>query len=226
MNDSWPEFYKALAVRLAKYSGSTLFSLTSKLAEGNDFLAYMHFANTGFWKERNNSLDPFSFMAIFNRGQSDEHRAYIGSILAGALTVDLAAPSCYHGIPYIDPRRSIYDGDSQMWNLFNAVMADPYSTEFAQAFDAAIAVHGNGLGTLTIGLYWISPDKCMAIDRVSGPWIENKFGIKEPTGKCTGAEYQAYLLDLHKAAQKAQLSYPDITYNAWSSTHNNRHCSQ
>lgn len=226
MNKTWTEFYTALASALAKYTGPELFNLVQNLAAGHNFLDYMHFSDVPLWRERGNSLDPFSVIAIFNRGQTDAHRAEIAAIIAEMLGIELAPPDCYHGIPHLDPRKSIYDGDSEMWALFNTAMHDPYGQDFAVAYTHASSVRGNGLGTLSIGLFWIRPDLCMAIDKISAPWIQEHLGIEAPPEKCDGAAYQDYIRALMPAAKKAGLSFPEITCKAWSAMHPGKGCSQ
>lgn len=212
----WPKFYTSMANAMRHQSGTTLYHLVAQLAEHNPALHYFHFENASYWEERGFALDPFSVIAIFNRGQTDAHRAEIGSIIAQMLNVDIAPPASYHGIPYLDPRHSIYDGQHEMMALFKAALNGP-DPDFANAWDKAIAIRGNALGTLSIGLFWICPDYFMAIDKISAPFISQHFGIAQPQDKCTGSAYCQYLASLKQATPT--LSWPDLTYQAWQQHH-------
>lgn len=57
-----------------------------------------------------------------------------------------------------------------MWRLFAATL-EP-SKDFAAAYDAAKNIRGNALGTLTIGLFWMRPERFMPVDSGSGPYIK------------------------------------------------------
>lgn len=224
MRPDWADFYEGLAKAIGKHTGPELYRKIRELSSGNPWLSYMHFENVELWQERGHSLDPFSVMGIFNRGQTDAHREEIAAALARTFGVDLVPPSCYHGIPYLDPRKSIYDGDQEMWNLYNSAGEGPQSAQFQQAWDKAIAVHGNGLGTLSIGLFWIRPDLYMAVDRVSSPCILEITGIKSPSEKCTGAEYGTFLKDISEKLRGRSLNYAETAFVAWQETHGGATC--
>lgn len=132
------------------------------------------------------------------------------------LGVDLEQPRVFHGIPYLDPRHSIYDGNAEMWDLFEAALND--SDKFADAWNKAKDVKGNALGTLSIGLFWIRPERFMPVDAISAPCIEEHYGLKEPPQKCPGEEYIAYMRDL-SAHAAGNGGYPAIAYAAWKEKH-------
>lgn len=224
MRTDWIDFYAALADSLKKYSPEGLFETICSLAAGRPFLGYMHFEDDELWQKRGRKLDPFSVMAIFNRGQTDGHRREIAEILAGVFGVALQAPDCYHGIPYLDPRNSIYGGDAEMWALFSSCLDGPDNAAFADAYTAAKDERGNALGTLSIGLFWMRPLLFMPVDRVSAPYIYEIGGIKTPAEKCSGQEYAAFLRKLSSILAPKRLTYPEIAYAAWLRAHPGLSC--
>lgn len=217
MRSEWSNFYGELADNLGRFSPESLFEKIRSLAQGNSFFDYFHFDNESHWQSRGPRLDPFSVMATFNRGQTDEHRARIAELLARDFTVSEPVPDCYHGIPFVDPRRSIFDGDAQMWALYHACLTGPQTPEFAEAYDNAKEVHGNALGNLSIALFWVRPAQFMAIDRLSEPRIRELTGLEAPGDKCSGAEYAQFLAKL-KSAMKGR-TFPQLAYAAWQQAH-------
>lgn len=223
MKPDWVSFYKALADAIAALSPSALYEKTKALAATNEALHYFHFDNESLWEKRGHKLDPFTVMGIFNRGQTDPHRHELAVFLAASFKARENPPTCFHGIPHLDPRNSIYHDADAMTALYKACQNGP-GENFARAWDAAIAVHGNGLGTLSTGLFWVRPDSFMAVDRISDPFIEQHFAIASPPKKCSGNIYCDYLVELRTASQKAGLTYPEIACAAWQATHQGRVC--
>lgn len=224
MKTEWTNFYEELANRLGEFTGADLFEKIYSLAGHEDFLGYMHFDNVELWQKRERKLDPFTVMGIFNRGQTDAHRQHIGDILGALFGIKAKAPACYHGIPHLDPRKSIYDGDGEMWALFKASLGGPEGSTFAEAYDAAKNVKGNGLGTLSIGLFWIRPYKFMALDRISSPYIEEICKLPSPAEKCSGDEYIAFMKKLAAVLKGKGLTYPEIAFAAWQEDHQGKTC--
>lgn len=226
MRPDWTEFYVAMADRLGSYAPAQLYELIKGIAAKEDFLGYMHFDDAELWRGRGHNLDPFSVMAIFNRGQTDARRARIAAILAKALQVDLAPPQCFHGIPFMHPRHSIFDGDSQMWALYKSCLDGPDGADFAAAYDGAKDIKGNALGDLSIGLFWMRPDAFMAVDRISSPYLYDMCQMRAPKDKCSGAEYAEFLRTLRACLDRKGLSYPEVAYAAWQAAHVGEACGE
>lgn len=224
MNASWTQFYTQLASALGRFGPEELYAKIRDLSSKSPSLAYFHFESRERWRERGEKLDPFSVMAIFNRGQTDAHREEIASMIADLFAISTPAPVCYHGIPFVDPRHSIFNGDSQMWGLYEACMKGPHSSSFVQAYDAARAVSGNALGNLSIALFWVRPDSFMAIDKISEPEIKAVTGLQIPHDKSSGSQYVAFLAELQAESQKRNLSFPDLAYSAWLRAHPDKSC--
>lgn len=213
----WPEFYGSLADHLVAFKNDRhkLFDIIQALAVKNPLMDYLKLDNPEFWETRDYEIDPFSIMSAFNRATTASHRHEL------ALKIALAAgmknpqpPTVFHGIPYLDPRHSIFGGPETMWNL--AVIArsdDPYSEDFIKTWDAAINIKGNGQGMLTIGLFWLNSSSYMALDKVSDPWLESEYGVEIPKDKFDGQRYVEFLVSLR---EKTGLeSWPSITLAAW-----------
>lgn len=218
----WTDFYQALANAMSGLSGQELFARVLTLGQGNKALGYLHLEDTARWSL--DQIDPFTVFGIFNRGQTDAHRAELGSELAACFGIEARPPTCFHGIPHLDPRKSIYDGPATMLKLFAAALHGPQHPDFAKAFDEALAVHGNGLGTLSIGLFWVRPYQFMALDKISIPWIKTHLQLDSPVEHCTGQEYAAYVQNLAMVAQKAGFDFPAITHAAFEARRPDKEC--
>lgn len=217
MASAWIPFYRSMASALLAFSQRKrdLFTSLKQAANDQPLMNYLHFENEAYWRERDNEIDPFSVMAIFNRHVSQEHRHELAAYLAKIFNVTEAAPQVFHGIAFLDPRHSIYNGNMEMWNLAKVANKGNRDQSFISAWDAARNVKGNGLSSLSIGLFWLNPEKYMPLDALSLPYIQNHYDIAPPPEKCSGAEYMAYLEKL----DKKNTAYPAIAFNAWNAAH-------
>lgn len=222
MNHSfqWIVFYRAIAQALQVYNNnrSDLFNLVRKLADQSSLIHYLHFEHHEFWQERDNQIDPFTVIGIFNRATTAEHRQELAQLLADALSVSITPPSNFRGIAHLDPRKSIYNGNEEMWNLFNQTISGKKTQLFEKAYTAAAQLKGNALGTLSIGLFWVNPECYMPLDSISIPYIQNKYNINPLPEKCSGQDYVNYLNSLDQ--KRGNLGYPELAFEAWSAKNN------
>lgn len=219
MDFPWIPFYRSCAGSLLRSKGHELYLKVREAAENAPLMHYLHFENNALWEERNFEIDPFSVLGIFNRGVSPGHRSELAGIVARLLGVNMTSPTVFHGIPHLDPRKSIYAGNAQMWELFRQAMAGEPGQDFAKAWDEAVQIKGNALGVLSMGLFWCAPERFMPVDAISAPFIEKNFGIPEPAQKCAGSDYLDYMHSL--AAKAGANSFPAMAFNAWKSAENN-----
>src|SRR5699024_10194016 len=79
---SWVTFYKELADKLHEYSGQKLklFEIIKNLRSEYSFFKYLNFENEEWWGPRNYYIDPYSIMAVMNRGITDSNRTAVGTI--------------------------------------------------------------------------------------------------------------------------------------------------
>ena len=215
---TWPVFYGSLADQLLLFSTEKhkLFDIIQSLSAKTPLMDYLKLDNPEFWEARDYEIDPFSVMSVFNRATTASHRYELAMKIAGAIGMKKPTPpTVFHGIPYLDPRHSIFSGSETMWELAFVARSDkPHSKDFIIAWDKAINIKGNGLGMLTIGLFWINADAYMALDKVSDPWIESKYGVEAPKDKCDGELYVKFLEELRE--KTGEESWAAITLSAWS----------
>lgn len=219
----WVPFYEALADKLLAYSDKRdeLFALMKKVSSEQPLMKYLHFEREDWWEPRHHQIDPFSVIGVMNRGTTDANRTVLAKILAATFDIQISAPTKFEGIPVLNNMNSFFNGVDEVWDLFllamKAAETNEYSVEFKVAFEKAIAVSGNGLAYITMGLYWIRPNVFMPLDGNSRAYVSAKYGVTAPSGNCTGDEYVAFLdiLKAKVAEQTPGITLPEISYTAW-----------
>ncbi|SDN10060.1 AAA family ATPase [Acetanaerobacterium elongatum] len=219
----WVPFYEALADKLLTYSNKRdeLFALMKKLSSEQPLMKYLHFEREDWWGPRRHQIDPFSVIGVMNRGTTDANRIVLAKVLANAFDIRMPAPTQFAGIPVLNNMNSFFNGTSELWELFclaiKSAETGMFSDEFKKAFDDAIAVNGNGLAYITMGLYWIRPHVFMPLDGNSRAYISTHYGVSAPSGQCSGEEYVTFLNSLKTKIheQAPDLTLPEISYTAW-----------
>jgi hypothetical protein len=205
-NFQWIVFYEALADKLFTYreKRGELYEIIKELSKVQSLMKYFHFEKDEWWQPRNYQIDPFSVFAIMNRQTTDENRTILGKVLAEAFDIDLSlVPVKFTGIPLFNNRKSGMAGNDELWELFicaiEAVNTGDFTERFNNAFNKAIAVKDNGLGSVTIGLYWIRPNAFMPLDQYSKPFISKRYKMDIPN-KINGEKYIKLVGDLKSAS--------------------------
>lgn len=176
----WVTFYEAFADKMFEYKDrrNDLYKIIKDLSSEDPYMEFLHFERDDWWEPRNYAIDPFSVMAIFNRGLTDANRISLAKKLADTFAVNIPIPSEFHGIPVLNNQRSTFGGTDKIWDLCISVMESSdgkdFSSEFETAFEEAIAMPGNGLASITTGLFWIRPNIFMPLDSRSRSYIPSK----------------------------------------------------
>lgn len=219
----WVPFYEALADKLLAYSDkrNELFELMKKVRSEQPLMKYLNFEREDWWGPRNHHMDPLTVIGILNRGTTDANRIKLAKVLAETFRVELPAPVQIAGIPVLNNMNSFFNGPDEIWELYIQAMESAktgiFSDAFKSAFEKAIAVKGNGLAYITMGLYWIRPNVFMPLDGNSRAFASNQYGITAPSGNCSGEEYVAFLKTLKAKVTglSPNLTFPEISYTAW-----------
>ena len=152
-------------------------------------------------------IDPFTFLAAFNRPTTPENRRKVATEIATLLGVDIEAPVSFEGIPRAYNHAWFFDyGDRErygeidiLWDVF--LRADRFASAdesevrraFAEKIDAALKVQWMGL-SLTYGLFWSHPWVFPPLYPRAKQFIESNFNVRFPS-RLTGALY----LEMHDA---------------------------
>lgn len=219
----WVQFYEALANKLLEFSDKRreLFELMKKVRSEQPLMKYLNFEREDWWEPRNHHMDPLTVIGIMNRGTTDANRIKLAEVLAETFGVEVPVPTQFVGIPVLNNMNSFFNGPNEVWDLFMQTMAseqpDNFSEEFKTAFEKAVSQRGNGLASITMGLFWIRPNVFMPLDSNSRAFVTDYYGITAPSGNCTGEEYVAFLKTLKaKVAERSpNITFPEISFAAW-----------
>lgn len=220
---SWIPFYEELANKLHDYKNrkNELFEVISELREEFDYFDYLNFEKEEWWKPRNHTIDPFSVLAVMNRGITDENRKKIAKIYADKFDLSTAIPDRFVGIPYLNNMNSFYGDteDNHLWDLFEEALkyaeSQEVTEELIQAFDKVREENGTGLAMLTIGLYWIRPNVFMPLDSLSKSYLPKEFDIKIPSVNADGERYFNFLEEIQSITEGKP--FYQLSHEAWKS---------
>lgn len=237
----WTRFYTAFADKLLPYKNKR-HELVAKLHELSSSTVGMgNVLNDQLSKNEKSPLQdicPFTFMALFNRDITNENRWNIASKLAEFLKVDEPAPDIFDGVPLANNQNSWFfclayerkaDDIDALWEVFERAIAYADSNDqdqdtrsaFMKAYDDA-AERCNVGWNLTMGLFWIRPERFPTLDSRSRKYISNKLHIKigmnNPKGYCNAADYLKVMESLNAHFQEATFpvhSFPELSLTAW-----------
>lgn len=174
---TWPPLYEELAKALLRYKEDRtelvewIYDDLGKVtgADGQSLVAYL--------KQKDGSkildIDPFSVFAIFNRNTSWGNRTELLNHFKKKLGLTLDIPTDFNGIPTVDARRSFFfswKSDNSkvihdLWQLFEIVISNHNISDhdISEAFDQVLE-NGMPKYSLTMCLFWICPEKYLALD--------------------------------------------------------------
>ena len=210
----WTKFYEEMASKLLgfRYRRDELIAGIHKISEKSDVVSILNDQyEEGVIGGPLKDICPFTVMAIFNRGITDDNRKVIAKELAQLIGVSEPVPDSFDGIPIVNNQRTWFFGYSYkrhsddidiLWEVFARAISfadlndrdegDEASEHFAAAYDKAMDIYGVGWN-LTMGLYWIRPWSFLTLDGQSQEYISKKLKIKiskyGPKGRCNSNDY-------------------------------------
>lgn len=165
----WIPLYKEIGLKLLEFEnrqpeliellrelrerGLSVVSLVDKTGEGEIELA---------------EIDPFTFFASFNRKQAEETRKQILSELKSRWSLTSPVPTDFEGVPVVNNQQSWFfpyskrrgkNDISRLWKLANESIEKDAVTFDPQILQNCIAIKMANLAKLTMGMFWLSPDK-------------------------------------------------------------------
>lgn len=224
-NFTWIHIYEELAHALLRYKEDRtelvewIYDDLGKVtgADGQSLVAYL--------KQKDGSkildIDPFSVFAIFNRNTSWGNRTELLNHFKKKLGLTLDIPTDFNGIPTVDARRSFFfswKSDNSkvihdLWQLYEKVISDH---DISEAFDQVLE-NGMPKYSLTMCLFWICPEKYLALDSRNRSYL-NSFGFPNEFPKFYYQEYSNLLEQVRNMMTMGDIpcsSYLDISFRAW-----------
>ena len=231
MSFTWIPFYKEFAHKLLEYKNrrqelvETIYSVLDSTMNDSGTSVVNYFKKDK--DERLTDTDPFSVFAIFNRTSNDKVRRECVTILKECFHISATVPSDFDGIPVLNAQKSIFvyqngktveQDNLLLWNLFEKAVNHE---DFGQEYDEALKIKGVN-NNLSMGLFWICPDRFLALDSQNRAFIEKELGLKikkEPNYK----EYIQILSQVKDYMSKNTAlckNYAELSLLAWEKSNN------
>ena len=164
---TWIPFYKEFAQKLLQFRSNRK-PLVDWIYSNIDGNLIKHFKDAPDGR-RVSDTDPFTVMAIINRGIAYEKKVELCRKFKSYLNISVSTPQDFSGVPEVNNMLSNFmpfevdreDGDiERLWNIFECAVLDK---DIEKAYDA---LNGQYLikYNITMGLFWIRPDKYLALD--------------------------------------------------------------
>ena len=233
---NWIPFQEELADKLLLYKNkrAELFQIMKDLSTQNPLLTYLHFENEEWWGSRNYEIDPFSIFATFNRQIKPTNKIEIAKLIANKLDVITPVPDDFTGIPIMNNQHAFFGGNDEIWELFETSITcaktGNFDKNFEVAFENAIKASGNGLATITMGLFWIRPNTFLNLDSQNKDFLENpKNGLNSVLANLpkslkkyipNGNEYIFMCKEINRLLNTHEFEFenlPEMSHSAWMS---------
>lgn len=146
-------------------------------------------------------IDPFTFFASFNRGQTYENRRAVLARFKSHFGLSAEVPTDFDGIPHADKRSSWFfqfsvnrepDEIPTLWALARQAVTGGRKGVDGAAFDRCIRIKSVKTGKMTMGLFWLRPRDFMPFDRRSNAFLRAK-GVEVPDEVDSWAAYTKVL---------------------------------
>ena len=181
MTFTWIPFYKELAQKLLQYRDNRKPLIDWIYDNLQGYIGHLKDDSDG---RRVADIDPFSVFSIFNRGITDKNRGIICTKLKEGFGIAVPIPEDYNGIPIVNAMQSNFmafekdrkEGDiERLWNVFvAAVKGEPIKDAYDALKDQYLIKYN-----LTIGLFWVRPDKYLPLDGNCREYLKD-LGISVP----------------------------------------------
>ena len=234
----WVDFYKEFALKLLDYKEKRDI-LIEKVKAIYDM--------TGISMptlDRDNhivDIDPFTVFGLFNKKLRDENRIKILDAVAKLFGVSSTVPTSFASLPVLTPQNATFyyfiddreESDiDDLWELFVSALEftkSPTSSNkdrFFNYFDLVINKKGNGNSKITMGLYWISPDSFLNLDR-RNKWYIYESGkvpedivrmLPEVEPKISASKYFmiSEIISKYLKSNKSKLkNFKELSFEAW-----------
>jgi len=223
MSFSWVPIYRELAKTILAYRDRQP-ELLEMLREARlKGLKVMNVVDEG--PKARHAIDPFSFFAAFNRGQTFDNRRKIITFFQGRLGLETNAPSDFDGIPIADNRSSFFVGYSSksilediacLWDMAFDAYHKTAEEITPSLFDKCLQIKCVSATNLTMGCFWINPEGFLALDGCNRAYFNKNHSIDLTAS--SHADYVALLAKVHEVMHDSYLDISFAAYNDREST--------
>lgn len=167
MKYTWIPFYREFSQKLLKYRNNRK-PLVNWIYDNIDGNLIKHFKDDSEGK-RVPDTDPFTVMAIINRKITWKKKIELCKQFKSFLSISTQVPQDFSGVPEMNNMLSNFigfennrkEGDiERLWTLFECAVLDKDIEKAYNALNGQYLIKYN----ITMGLFWIRPDKFLALD--------------------------------------------------------------
>lgn len=221
MSFTWIPYYKEFAQRLTQFQKDRK-QLLNLIYDNRDELLAKYLHDQGGEGDLLEDIDPFTVFGLFNRGIKHENRINSAKLFKNILDIKADIPKDFEGIPVLNNQKSHFFGfrshrgknDIQnLWNLFIKVVNDENFEEEYNTVIKQFIIKVN----ITMGLFWIRPEKFLAFDRTNRQYLKEQYGIKLPNKAPEYSEYMKILDSINKKMASGEIkenTFYELSANA------------
>lgn len=221
MSFTWIPYYKEFAQRLTQFQKDRK-RLLNLIYDNRDELLAKYLHDQGGEGDLLEDIDPFTVFGLFNRGIKHENRINSAKLFKNILDIKVDIPKDFEGIPVLNNQKSHFFGfrshrgknDIQnLWNLFIKVVNDENFEEEYNTVIKQFIIKVN----ITMGLFWIRPEKFLAFDRTNRQYLKEQYGIKLPNKAPEYSEYMKILDSINKKIASGEIkenTFYELSANA------------
>lgn len=221
MSFTWIPYYKEFAQRLTQFQKDRK-RLLNLIYDNRDELLAKYLHDQGGEGDLLEDIDPFTVFGLFNRGIKHENRINSAKLFKNILDIKADIPKDFEGIPVLNNQKSHFFGfrshrgknDIQnLWNLFVKVVNDENFEEEYNTVIKQFIIKVN----ITMGLFWIRPEKFLAFDRTNRQYLKEQYGIKLPNKAPEYSEYMKILDSINKKMASGEIkenTFYELSANA------------
>lgn len=221
MSFTWIPYYKGFAQRLTQFQKDRK-RLLNLIYDNRDELLAKYLHDQGGEGDLLEDIDPFTVFGLFNRGIKHENRINSAKLFKNILDIKADIPKDFEGIPVLNNQKSHFFGfrshrgknDIQnLWNLFIKVVNDENFEEEYNTVIKQFIIKVN----ITMGLFWIRPEKFLAFDRTNRQYLKEQYGIKLPNKAPEYSEYMKILDSINKKMASGEIkenTFYELSANA------------
>jgi hypothetical protein len=216
---TWIPIYREASERILGYSARQEELLSILRSMRDQGLKVISLDDEGPDNERMTltEIDPFTFMASFNRGVTDENRRQNWRFLKTRWSLQSPIPDDFTGIPVLHNMSSWLFPFSRarqpehvalLWRIAASAVNGDIENIDAGLFDQCLALRNVAIANLTIGFFWLNPQKFLAADSKALAYASsNGIAIKP-------ADYETYREWLREVTERLGNDYPRISHAA------------
>lgn len=221
MSFTWIPYYKEFAQKLTQFQKDRK-RLLNLIYDNRDELLAKYLHDQGGDDDLLVDIDPFTVLGLFNRRIKQENRINSAKLFKNILDIKADIPKDFEGIPVLNNQKSHFFGfrshrgknDIQnLWNLFIKVVNDENFEEEYNTVIKQFIIKVN----ITMGLFWIRPEKFLAFDRTNRQYLKEQYGIKLPNKAPEYSEYMKILDSINKKMASGEIkenTFYELSANA------------